>query len=229
MADARLSALEERIGYAFRDRELLARALTHASHGDGRKTARDYERLEFLGDRVLGLIIARRLFERFDDMDEGGLAPRLNALVRKEACARVARRIALGEAVRMSRSEEKAGGRDKESILGDACEALLAAIYLDGGLRRAQTFVTRFWAEEFAALKAKPKDPKTKLQEWAQARRAPTPRYEVTGREGPDHRPRFEVEAVVEGLAPARGEGASRRAAERAAAAAFLAREGVDG
>ena len=139
MADAQ-SELEVRIGYAFRDKSLIDRALTHASYGDGRKGVRSYERLEFLGDRVLGLMTAEALFRLFDKASEGALAPRLNALVNKNACADVARSIELGEALKMGRSEERGGGRNKTSILGDACEALIAAIYLDGGRPAAQAF-----------------------------------------------------------------------------------------
>lgn len=220
--------LQDRIGYRFSDEELLERALTHASYGDGRREVRDNERLEFLGDRVLGLVIARKLFDTFENAEEGGLAPRLNALVRKEACARVARDIELGEALRLAPSEERAGGRDKDKILGDACEALIAAIYLDGGFKKATAFINRFWKSELKAVERKPKDPKTRLQEWAQARHRSLPRYGLVDRTGPDHRPSFHIEVTVPGLPPAQGEGASRRDAERAAAAALLDREGVD-
>lgn len=224
----KFEALQHRIGYKFTDEELLVRALTHASYGDGRRDVRDNERLEFLGDRVLGLVIARKVFDKFEAAEEGGLAPRLNALVRKETCARVARAVDLGGALRLARSEEIAGGREKDKILGDACEALIAAIYLDGGLKKASAFITRFWKDEIEAVERKPKDPKTLLQEWAQARRYGLPRYELIARKGPDHRPRFEVRVSVEGLPPGEGQGGSRRDAERAAAEALLAREGVD-
>ena len=225
MSGDRYDQLESRIGYRFANRDLLRRALTHASYGDGRRPMPNYERLEFLGDRVLGLIAARKLFDAFEEADEGGLAPRYNALVRKEACARVARRFDLGEALLMSKSEDKAGGRDKDRILGDACEALLAAIYLDGGLQRAQGFFSRFWRDELKALTEKPKDPKTRLQEWALERGMTTPRYRVVDRSGPDHRPRFTVIVSAPPLEDAMGEGGSKQDAERAAAAALIERE----
>lgn len=228
MSRDRLAALEDRIGHRFADRDLLQRALTHASYGDGRRKRRDNERLEFLGDRVLGLVVARHLFQADLQADEGALAPRLNALVRKEACARAARRAGVGEALRMSKSEESMGGRDKDTILGDACEALIAAIYLDAGFDAAADFIARFWAGEFEGVGEKPQDAKTRLQEWALARKFGAPVYEVMERKGPDHRPSFLVSVTVGRLKPADGEGRSKQAAERAAAEALIAREGVD-
>jgi ribonuclease-3 len=221
-------ALEARIGYVFQDRDLLERALTHASYGEGRKGHLNYERLEFLGDRVLGLMTAEVLFKTFDKADEGALAPRLNALVRKEACADVARQIQLGDALKMGRSEEKGGGRDKTSILGDACESLLAAIYLDGGRPAVQAFYDQYWSARVDALKGKPGEPKSALQEWAAKTGKGVPRYVMTGRSGPDHRPVFTVEVTVSPLDPATGEGGSKQTAERAAAQALLEREGQD-
>ncbi|WP_138509607.1 ribonuclease III [Maricaulis alexandrii] len=225
MADEK-ARLEQRIGYTFQDRDLFDRALTHASYGDGRKGVRSYERLEFLGDRVLGLMTAEALFKLFDKADEGALAPRLNSLVRKETCADVSREIGLGEALKMGRSEDKGGGRDKTSILGDACEALIAAIYLDGGRPAVQAFYDRFWGPKIEALKAKPKDPKSALQEWAARVGHAAPRYTLTERSGPDHRPVFTVEVFVAPLDPAVGEGGSKQAAERHAATTLLKREG---
>ncbi len=225
MADA-IAALEERIGYKFKQRALIERALTHASHGDGRGKVKSYERLEFLGDRVLGLMTAEALFKVFDKADEGALAPRLNALVRKETCAEVAREVDLGEALRIGRSEAKGGGREKTSILGDACEALIAAIYLDGGMKAVRVFYDRFWGPRIEALKAKPANPKSALQEWAAKAGHGVPKYRLTERSGPDHRPVFTVEVTVPPLDPAVGEGGSKQVAERAAASALLEREG---
>jgi ribonuclease-3 len=224
----RVSELEDRIGYAFQDRELALRALTHASYGDGRRKVANYERLEFLGDRVLGFLVAERLFREFSD-DEGALARRLNALVRKEACARAAVRAGLGDALRLSKSAAGGRGRENVSILGDACEALLAAIYLDGGIEPAHAFFERFWADEFAFAAKGARDPKTRLQEWALARFGANPTYRTLKRSGPDHRPVFAVEVVVGDLKPERGEGGSKRAAEESAAKAMLAREDVNG
>jgi ribonuclease-3 len=224
MAEA--DELQSRIGYTFRDAGLLDRALTHASWGDGRKGVRSYERLEFLGDRVLGLMSAEALFKLFDSASEGALAPRFNALVNKDACAGVAQEIGLGDALKMGRSEERGGGRSKTSILGDACEALIAAIYLDGGRPAVQAFYDRFWGPRIEALKAKPKDAKSALQEWAARTGRGVPHYQLTERSGPDHRPIFTVEVTVSPLDPAVGEGGSKQAAERAAATALLTREG---
>ncbi len=222
----RARELEERIGYSFSDRELLLCALTHGSYGDGRREGSDNQRLEFLGDRVLGLVAAERLIEAFDD-DEGALARRFNAIVRKEACARAAARAGLGPALLMSRSTESDKGRENLSILGDACEALMAALYLDGGLDAARAFFDRFWAEELPDVADGPRDPKTQLQEWALARYAMNPTYRLIERAGPDHRPVFAVEACVADLKPERGEGRSKQNAERSAAKALLVREGV--
>lgn len=227
-SDAKLGALEERIGYAFKNRALLREALTHASWLDGKKNkARSYDRLEFLGDRVLGLIVAARLFGEHGEAEEDGLAPRFNALVNRAACARAARRADLGAAIVVSASEEQQGGRAKEAILADACESVLAALYLDGGMAAAEAFISRFWEGEFAAVRTAPRDAKTALQEWAAARKRGL-RYETLERVGPEHAPQFVVEAHVDGYSPVRGEGSSKREAQRIAAAAFL-RERGDG
>lgn len=224
--EARLDGLEERIGHAFNNRALLREALTHASASDGKKKgARSYDRLEFLGDRVLGLIVAARLFGEHGEVEEDGLAPRFNALVNRGACARAARRADLGAAIVVSPSEEQQGGRAKEAILADVCESVLAALYLDAGMEAAETFVARFWAGEFAAMDTAPRDAKTSLQEWAAAGKRGL-RYETLERIGPEHAPKFVVEAHVDGFAPVRGEGPSKRDAQRAAAAAFLKERG---
>ncbi len=226
-----IAALEKRLGYAFKDKGLLDRALTHASIGEGARNTkagrlRDNERLEFLGDRVLGLLTAEALVDADPDAREGELAVRLNTLVKGETCAAVARAMGLGEALRLSGGETRTGGRDKPSILADACEAVMAALYLDGGLEAARAVYLTFWAEPFAKLSAAGgKDPKTVLQEWAQGRGKPLPSYVVAGRLGPDHAPIFTVEVTVEGIAPATGLGPSRQAAEKAAAEALLLRE----
>ena len=217
------AALQAHLGYAFRDPALLEQALTHSSVGDGARRAADNERLEFLGDRVLGLLTAERLIALDPGASEGDLAPRLNALVSRQTCARVARRMDLGPALRLSPAETRTGGRDKDSILAGACEAVVAALYQDGGLEAASPVFLRFWAEEFAALsEPRPKDAKTRLQEWAQGRGRPLPTYSQIGREGPDHAPVFTVGVAVEGCAPARGDGSSRQLAEKAAAQALL-------
>lgn len=221
-----IASLEKRIGYTFKDRALIDRAVTHASFGHGRKGSTNYERLEFLGDRVLGLMTAEALFKLFAKADEGALAPRLNALVRKETCADVAREIQLGEALKLAASEERGGGRDKTSILGDACEALIAALYLDGGMAAAQAFYDKHWGPRIDALRNKPKDAKSELQEWAAKAGHSQPVYRLAERSGPDHRPVFTVTVDVAPLDPAVGEGGSKQAAERAAATELLKREG---
>ena len=220
--------LETRIGYVFKDRKLIERALTHSSYGDGRPGFRSYERLEFLGDRVLGLMTAEALYRAFDMADEGALAPRLNSLVRKETCAAVAREVDLDAALKMGRAEEKGGGRAKTSILGDAGEALIAALYLDGGRPCVQAFYDAHWSGKIEALKHKPRDAKSMLQEWAAKAGHGVPHYELTTRSGPDHRPVFTVEVKISPLAPAIGEGGTKQAAERAAAKNLLNREGHD-
>jgi ribonuclease-3 len=225
-ADA-VEQLERRLGYAFVDHGLLERALTHASAGAGGGKIRDNEVLEFIGDRVIGLLAAERLAELHPASPEGDLAPRLNALVSRKACAEVARRMGLGLALRLSGSETKTGGRDKDSILAGACEAVMAAIYRDGGLDAARSVFLDLWADAFAALgEPRPRDAKTALQEWAQGMGRPLPAYAVIDRKGPDHQPTFTVEVTVSGLAPAAADGRSRQEAEMAAAGVLLQREG---
>lgn len=219
------ASLETRIGRRFDRPELLERALTHASAGEGRPID-TYERLEFLGDRVLAILIAETLYAAHPDAPESRLALWLNALVKKSACARAARRAGLGADIRLSKAEAASGGRDKETILGDVCEAVIGALYLDGGLDPARAFVARYWAQEIEAVDAVGRDAKTALQEWAAGEGLATPLYRVAERAGPDHAPVFTVEVRVEGFAPAVGEGASKRAAETAAAAAFLEARG---
>jgi len=218
----RIVALFERIDYHFQDTDLIQRALTHSSYGDGRRKRVDNERLEFLGDRVLGLLTAKVLFDK-TKTQEGIMATRLNALVRKETCARVAQNIRLGEALLMSPSEEKQGGREKVSILGNACEALMAALYIDGGYERAESFYNRFWQEEIeAVLEDSTKDPKTNLQELALSMGPNVPNYTVVDRSGPDHKPTFTIRVTVEELGEALGEGTSKKEAEREAASYLL-------
>lgn len=225
----RITVFEQRINQRFNDRALLERALTHASHGDGRSRIESNERLEFLGDRVLGLMAAQTLHQQFPEMDEGGLAHRLNVIVNKQACARAARRCHLGDALRLSPAEERLGGREKDSILADACEAVIGALFLDCGLDAARAFFRTFWAEELDGLVRRPKDAKSRLQEWAASRQLSQPVYQTIARKGPDHRPVFEVEVAIEGLGAARGEGSSKQSAQRAAAQALYEQEAGDG
>jgi ribonuclease-3 len=221
-ADA-VAELERRIGHVFGDRDLLKRALTHASVGDGARAVRHNERLEFLGDRVLNLCAAERLMALDPDAREGEMSRLLASLVNYHACARAAKRVGLPEALRLSASATKVGARKSDAVLGDACEALIAALYIDAGLECARAFFLRFWAEEFEQLhEPRQKDPKTQLQEWAQGRGLPLPAYAVVSRDGPDHAPAFTVQVSVEGFPPEEGRGRSRQDAEKAAAQIML-------
>lgn len=221
-------ALEERIGHHFKDAVLLDRALTHISALTGvRNRAGSYQRLEFLGDHVLGLVISDMLFRAFPKADEGELSRRLADLVRKEACADVAQAIDLGAAIRLGASEANAGGRSRVAILADVCEALVGAVYLDGGYAAAEKMIQKFWEERMRTPARPLRDPKTVLQEWAQARGLPTPSYREVARTGPQHDPEFRISVALPNKEPAEGIGRSKRAAEQAAAAAMLAREGV--
>ena len=223
LAEAELKALQAAIGYKFKDAALIVRALTHPSAvGNGDAVRDSNQRLEFLGDRVLNLIIAERLIERRKTESEGDLAPRLNRLVKKGACADAMRHLALQDYVILSDGEIASGGRDRESTLGDACEAVIGAIYQDGGLAPARKFIEKGWAPQFASAPAETKDPKTRLQEWAQGQGLPLPEYNVLSRSGPDHVPVYEIEARVGGRGAAVATGPSKREAERSAAALLL-------
>jgi ribonuclease-3 len=221
-------ALSERIAYKFGDETLLEQALTHISALKDKSRIGSYQRLEFLGDRVLGLAISEMLFAAFPKADEGELSKRLAELVRKETCADVARSVDLGEAIKLGSSELNAGGRRRTAILADVCEALVGAAFLDGGYPVAAALVERLWGERLRARARPPRDAKTALQEWAQGRGLPTPCYREIGRTGPHHDPEFRISVELPNLAPAEGTGRSKRAAEQAAAAVLLEREGVE-
>jgi ribonuclease III len=225
--NARLEAvaeLERRIGHAFTDRALLERALTHSSVGGGAVQVHHNERLEFLGDRVLNLIVAEELCRLRPEAREGELSRWMSGLVSYEACASAARAAGLRDALRMDAGASKIGARDNDRVLGDACEALIAALYLDAGLPAARGFVLAFWTDALARLDAPGQDPKTSLQEWAMARDLPFPVYEVVTRSGSDHEPRFTIAVRVEGHEPETAEGGSKREAEKLAAARLLER-----
>ncbi|MGR3435142.1 MAG: ribonuclease III [Shimia sp.] len=225
---ADLAAFEGRLGHTFADPALLITALTHASLSS--PTRADNERLEFLGDRVLGLVMAEALIAADEAASEGQIAPRFNALVRKETCAEVARAIDLGAVLKLGRSEQLSGGRRKEALLGDAMEAVLAAIYRDGGLDAARAAVLRLWGDRIARVEPDARDAKTALQEWAQARGLPPPSYDVTDRSGPDHAPTFTIRATLRDGRHASATANAKRHAEQAAARALLdAVEGADG
>ena len=217
---AELTDFADRLGYRFSDIGLLREALTHASLSG--PTRKNNQRLEFLGDRVLGLTIAEALLAADPNAAEGTLAPRLNALVRQETCAEVARAIGLGDVLKLGRSEMQSGGRRKEALLADAMEAVIAAVYLDAGFTVARALVLRLWSDRIAATPVDAQDAKTALQEWAQARGLPPPAYTVTHREGPDHAPAFTVEARLASGDAASATASPKRAAEQAAARALL-------
>jgi ribonuclease-3 len=210
-----IDALSAKLGHRFQDQGLLQRALTHA----GANSARSNERLEFLGDRVLALVVSETLYRRYPGEDEGALTRRVHSLVRWEACAKVGEEIGLWDHLVLTRSEA-AGGRARGPIVGSALEAVIAALYLDGGMAAARAFIERWWEAMFADPGADVRDAKTLLQEWAQGR---VPVYSLKQQAGPDHAPRFVVEAKVAGFEPVTGEGGSKRQAEQDAAAKLLA------
>jgi ribonuclease III len=219
---ADLVTFSKAIGHQFARPELLIRALTHASIASA--TRPDNQRLEFLGDRVLGLVMAEALLAADPGASEGQLAPRFNALVRKEACADVARSCGLGNVLKLGRSEMVSGGRRKEALLGDAMEALIAAVYQDGGFDAARALILRLWGDRIGTVKSDARDPKTSLQEWAQARGQQPPVYTETARSGPDHAPQFTVEVRLDSGEHEKAEANSKRMAEMAAARALLTR-----
>jgi ribonuclease-3 len=225
-AKAELAALEARIGHHFRDRDLVARALTHlsapAAGGPGR--SQSYQRLEFLGDRVLGVAVAQMLYEAYPQASEGELSMRLAKLVRRETCAAVAEEWDVGPHVAMGQGEARAGGRKKAAILSDICESIIGAVFLDAGFEAARDLVTRCWRARMDADVEPERDAKTAVQEWAQARALAAPRYVEVARSGPAHAPQFVMQVVLDGFDPELGEASSKRAAEQAAAQAFLAR-----
>ena len=220
-----LEAFCDRLGHRFAQPELITRALTHASLSSS--TRPDNQRLEFLGDRILGLVMAEAVLAQDNDASEGQLAPRFNALVRKETCAEVARELDLGAVLRLGKSEMSTGGRRKTALLGDAMEAVIAAVYLDGGFEAARAVVLRLWGARVAGVADDARDAKTALQEWAQARGMPPPAYREVSREGPDHAPVFRVEARLADNQAAEAEGRVKRQAEQAAAKALLDRLGA--
>lgn len=222
-----ISDLENTIGYSFKNKALLNRAFTHPSAVADEAPIQHYERLEFLGDRVLGLAAAQTLFQNHPDADEGGLAKRLNYLVSRDACTQTAKALGFGEFVILGLSEQQSGGKRKAAILANVCEALIAAIYLDGGFAPAADFFARNWQDRLETMDTAPKDAKTMLQEWAQSKGYAIPSYEITGQTGPDHRPKFSVSVTVNEFEPGIGRGKNKKVAEHAAAEDFLMRHGI--
>ena len=232
MVAARVSAqkiakLEERIGYAFKEHARLVRALTHASATKVSGDISHYERLEFLGDRVLGLCVAELLFDQFPDAPEGELSVRLNAMVSGKTCAEIADDIGLHDFIQAGADVKQLTSKRMRSVRADVTESLIAAIYLDGGLEPAKQFVEKYWKKRLLEEGGAIRDSKTALQEWAHIKTGATPVYKVIKRSGPDHDPTFIVEVEIEGTKNAQGRGKSKRAAEQAAAQAVLLREAV--
>ncbi|NKB27869.1 MAG: ribonuclease III [Rhodobacteraceae bacterium] len=223
---AELSAFGARLGHRFADPALLIEAVTHPSLTSA--TRADNQRLEFLGDRVLGLVVAEALLAADTGAAEGQLAPRFNALVRKETCAGVAQDIDLGAVLKLGRSEMMSGGRRKQALLGDAMEAVIAAVYLDAGLDAARAVILRHWQGQIDTVRDDARDPKTALQEWAQARGLGRPEYALIRRDGPDHAPTFTIEAQLADGQSEQASAPSKRQAEQKAAEALLARIGTE-
>ncbi len=224
--DPKIEALEARIGHVFADRALIAAALTHVSASAGGKRE-TYQRLEFLGDHVLGLVVSELLYDTFRQADEGELSRRLASFVRKESCAEVALAWGADAAIRLGEGEHPSTAA-KMTILGDVCESIIGAVFLDAGYAAAKSVVTAAFAGKMRAPGRPLRDPKTTLQEWAQARGLPLPLYRETTRSGPDHAPEFTVSVEVAGYPAAEAKAFAKRLAEQAAAAAFIAREGID-
>jgi len=222
--EALAKAMRERTGHVFRDLALLQTALTHSS---AVRASTNNERLEFLGDRVLALVVSEMLFSSFPGAAEGELAVRLSALVSGQTCAEIGLEMGLDEFMRADAAVRSPKGRKATNVLADALEAVIAAIYLEGGLEAARAFIIRYWEPRSKAVLRVPRDPKTELQEWAVQTTGARPVYSIEKREGPDHEPVFTVVVDVEGFAPERASGRSKQAAERAAAIGFLLREGV--
>jgi len=220
-----IAELEARIGHVFKTHERLVRALTHSS---ATKTAGDishYERLEFLGDRVLGLCIAQLLFDAFPKAREGELSVRLNSLVSGNTCVEIADEIGLHEFIFAGAEARQLASKRMRSVRADVVESLIAAIYLDSGLSAATNFVRRFWQDRIHRAEAGNRDSKTALQEWAHSKLFKTPIYQITQQTGPDHDPIFNVKVVIDGTTGAEGRGRSKRSAEQDAAQTVLLRE----
>jgi ribonuclease III len=228
MTTREIDRLQDALGHTFANPDLLVRALTHASAVNGREQ-QTYQRLEFLGDRVLGLVIADILIERFPEAPEGELSRRLARLVSRETCTEVAEEMELAKYLRIGGSAQKGAARATPGVLSDVCEAVIAAVYRDGGLAAARALIERFWGPRIEGMSGPLRDAKTELQEWAHRRGFDAPVYAETLRSGPDHAPVFEIEVSVGDAAPGQGRGGSKREAEHEAAANVLWREGVWG
>ena len=217
---ADIEKLQEIIEHRFEDTALLKTALTHSSVGG----PRNYERLEFLGDRVLGLVIAELLYKRFPHEQEGDLAKRLAALVQGDFLAQIAREIDLGIFIEFSEAEAQSGGQENANILADVFESMIGALYLDAGYEHCEALIQKLWGERLEQMVKPPLHPKTRLQEWAQGKGLPLPEYRIMTQDGPDHAPVFEIALKVKGYEIFFAQGKSRQIAEKAAAEGFWER-----
>jgi ribonuclease III len=222
---ADLAAFSRRLGHDFQTPRLLIESVTHGSVMGAARA--DNQRLEFLGDRVLGLIIAQALLDADPGATEGQIAPRFNALVRRETCADVARAMGLGEVLKLGRGEMTTGGRRKDALLADAMEAVIAAVYLDAGLDAARAIVLRHWATRIGQAPDDARDAKTALQEWAQGQGNPPPVYDTIRAEGPPHQPVFTIAVTLADGRRAEAQAGAKRAAEQLAAASMLKELGL--
>ena len=216
MAD--LKNLQKQIGHTFSDITMLETALTHSSTG----ARYNYERLEFLGDRVLGLVVSETLYKKFPNEPEGHLAKRLSALVQGEFLAKISREMDLGQYIQFSDSEAASGGAENDNILADVFESMIGALYLDSNYETCRNLIQKLWGDHFDTMKSPPQHPKTRLQEWAQSQNLPLPKYQITNQSGPDHAPVFEITLTIEGYDSITVEGPSRQESEKRAAATFI-------
>jgi ribonuclease-3 len=218
--------LEAKLFHRFENRQLLTQAFIHPSTVSG--DVQSNQRLEFLGDRVLGLVVAEMLHTEYPDESEGPLARRFAALVRRETLERIARDLHFGDYLILAKGEEDSGGRENSANLADACEAVIAAIFVDGGYGAAARFIRQYWAAPMTGEKSPPRDAKSALQEWAQAEHGVLPVYRLISRDGPAHAPHFEIEVQVSDFPAAAASGGSKQAAEQAAAQILMHRLAVD-
>jgi len=211
--------LQKKIGYNFKDPNLLKIAMTHSSTGE----QDNYERLEFLGDRVLGLVIASLLFNKFPSENEGDLAKRLASLVQGQTLADLSSRLSLGDYIFFSSAEAASGGAENDHILADVFEALIGALYIDSGYSECSKLIETHWQDVLYTMQSPPQHPKTAIQEWAQGKNLPLPSYDIISQSGPDHAPMFEVQLNIKGHPPISATGRSRAEAEKLVATDFMA------
>lgn len=213
-----LDALQQQIDHTFKDSALLETAMTHSSTG----AKSNYERLEFLGDRVLGLAVSETLYAKFPDEPEGHLAKRLSALVQGTFLAQISREMEMGQYIIFSDAESASGGAENDNILADVFESMIGALYLDTNYETCRALIQKLWGDHFDSMKKPPQHPKTRLQEWAQSQNLPLPHYKISDQSGPDHAPVFDISLTVKGYEEITVKGASRQEAEKLAASSFI-------